>query len=236
MDRVAVIVMARAVAEYIPLMFRGMERWTREPRRVFVLANDCPDSEGAAFRAAWEPSWNALTRVQYLTTGVPLFPRVATAERAAHLARVRNHAIEWALGFEWEWGLIFDTQKHLPKAGLAKLLARNVDIVAPLSLYPRVGFYDVWCTHHLDGSRFKHNDWTGPELEEVASVGGTVLVKRAVFDAGCRYGGTDGTDCDSVPFCGQARERGFKVYLDRSVISTCCLDVGAYRALVEAEA
>lgn len=215
MTRYCVLAALRNVRAFVPTYRRTIEQFEQPPSRVILLENDSRDGTAAALHA-WSPGptwWSE-------ATGQPYFPRLATADRAAHLAAVRNKVIVHALAYDdWEYALFLDAQKYLPARGPTLLLEAGGDIVAPHVAVPGGPFYDTWCFRHLDGRPFEEiadgrpHFATGGGLTEVQSVGGVYMVRRAVLEAGVRLAGTDGHGCDSVPFCAQARALGFRVWV-----------------------
>jgi len=222
--RVCIIAALRSVAPYIPLYRRAIQAMSIQPTRIVILEND--SREGTAAQLA---RWPELTWWSQ-RFGIPHFPKVATAARAAHLARVRNIAIEHALAYDdWDVALMLDAQKYASPKLVASLLSVDGDIVAPLVSIPGGIFFDTWCFRHLDGAPFNEHDDGRPHWVndagapfQAGAVGGVYLVRRRVFEAGVRLAGTDGRDCDSVPFCAQARAQGFTVWVDPRVMAIHC--------------
>jgi len=225
--RVAIVSALRNVARFVPFYRASIEAFTVQPSRIVLYENDSRD--GTASRLQ---QWPGVTWFS-LRTHVPHYPKVATAERAAHLAYVRNMAIEHALAYDdWDAALMLDAQKYASPVLLESLLTvleKSADIVAPLVCIPGGIFYDTWCFRHLNGKPFREIEDGRPHgvLDpgtpfQVGAVGGVYLVHRRVFEAGLRLAGTNGEACDSVPLCTHARARGFTVWVDPRVQALHC--------------
>lgn len=104
-----------------------------------------------------------------------------------------------------------------PPELLARLLAREVDIVAPM-IYLGGVFYDTWGFRDTNGRRWTnttpfHPDYKPFSLMEMGSVGSCVLFRREVLDAGIRFKGTYENGL-LVGMCNDARVKGFRVFAD----------------------
>lgn len=225
--------MMRDVAPYVPLFFDAIDQWTVQPSRVFVLENDSSDDTWDALIEA-QSKRDGVVVCEQIRTGVSLFPREATAARSAHLAAVRNLLIEFALSRDstWTHALFLDAQKWLDEDGLERLVAANRPIIAPAVRLQTGTFYDTWCFRDVNNQPFVPSS-TGRGVTGAGAVGGVMLVDRRVLDAGHRYEGTDGSSCDSVPFCASATADGFDVAIDWDVQSVACRDAPEYRRFVD---
>jgi hypothetical protein len=141
-------------------------------------------------------------------------------DRVRKWAELGNLALEGALRTDCTHVLWCESDLTLPHDLVEQLVARDVDIVAP-AIFLGGMFYDTWGFRGLDGSRFTntppyHAQWHPHALVELSSVGSTVLFRREVFDAGIRFRGTypDGL---LAGVCGDAREAGFRVWMDSRV-------------------
>lgn len=215
MSGYCVITAMRDAGEFVAPYRRMVENFGAAPTAVVIGENDSADDTLERLRA-----WPGI-RLLSFRTGVPRFPRTATAARSAHLAMVRNRVVEEALRLPWRWALMQDLQKWSPPDLPARLMALDLDVVAPA--VRRVGgfFYDTWCFRDLDGTVLQRV-LPGSGVREVSAVGGVYLVRREVFAAGCRLAGGGAETCDSVPFCRAARERGYRVWLDGSLSALHC--------------
>jgi hypothetical protein len=131
-----------------------------------------------------------------------------------------NAAIEQLADRPYDFLFWCESDLCLPQDLLSWLLADDVDVVAP-GIFLGGMFYDTWGFRALDGTRFAneppyHKSFAPHALVELASVGSAVLFKRAVIDAGVRFRGTyeDGL---LVGFCNDARDNGFRVWMDSRV-------------------
>lgn len=234
MARVCVIAAVRNVARFMPYYRETIEAFTVQPARIVIYENDSRDGTVSYLQRWPEVTWFA----QRLHT--PHFPKLATAHRSAHLAKVRNMAIEHALAYDdWDTALMLDAQKYTSPQCVETLLTVDGDIVAPLVSIPGGLYYDTWCARHLDGRPFTELKDGRPhglldlgQPFQCAAVGGVYLVRRRWFEAGCRLAGTDGRDCDSVPLCAQVRARGGTVWTDPRTMAIHCPTPEQYRLYV----
>lgn len=197
----------------MPAFKEMVEKFDLAPTRIVLGVNDSTDD-------TWDQvsKWNhPVGDAFYFETGVSYPNRVESGNRAAHLAAVRNRVIDRALGYaDWDYALMLDAAKMTAPEIPRLLIEDGGDIVAPLSWhwkYPTI-FYDTWCFRDIHGNRLENRLRFPKEPRvEVTAVGGVYIVKRSIFERGCRLAGTDGTACDSVPLCEQARSAGFHVYV-----------------------
>lgn len=225
-ERLCVISAARDVVGHVSDYRKMVEAFVPRPTRVVICENDSSDGTREALQK-WRSDYVKVIHVQ---TGMPLLPREATARRAAHLAYVRNVAIEEALQWtDWDVALMQDVQKYASPDLPAALIADGGDIVAPMIWADpeRRWFYDVWCFRDCSGrsfdSRHPLESSRGERRVAVNAVGGVYLVRRQVFETGCRLAGTDGTECDSVPFCMAAKTKGFGVWVRQDLSAFSCI-------------
>lgn len=224
--RLCVISAARDVVEHLPGYKKMVESFRPPPTRVVICENDSSDGTREALEN-WRLDYVTVIHVE---TGMPLLPREATARRATHLAYVRNLAIDKALeSRDWDVALMQDVQKYTTPELPESLIADRGDIVAPMIWTDpdRRWFYDTWCFRDCNDRRFDSKQplesARGKRRIPVTSVGGVYLVRREVFEAGCRLAGTDGTECDSVPFCRAAKAKGFGVWVRQDLSAFSCI-------------
>lgn len=210
--RYCVITAMRNCAPLLPAYVRMIEGFDPQPVRIVIGVNDCNDDTRQILERWGHPALELF----HFETGQAAHARKADAERSAHLARVRNRVIEEALrSVDWDFALMQDAAKIGSPDMPRRLIADGGDIVAPYSVYwEEPGrFYDTWCFRDLKGKKFFARARPVEARMELISVGGVYMVKRRVFEAGCRLAGTDGRHCDSVPLCVQARQKGFRVFM-----------------------
>jgi GT2 family glycosyltransferase len=94
---------------------------------------------------------------------------------------------------------------------LGRLVAHDVDVVAPL-VWENDFFYDTWAfmKDGLSWPKFGRDKQLGDQLILMDSIGGTMLSKAAVLEAGVRY--TE--DAVDRGYSVRAREHGFALWCD----------------------
>jgi len=135
----------------------------------------------------------------------------------------RNAACSIAVAKKADWLLFIDDDMLVPKDLLAKLLAHNVPIVAPI-FFRSGGNHDplVFKTGP-DGLPVSiHNYPVDSLFEAPAGVGtGVMLIKREVLEAvgepWFTWPDNEAKGMD-LEFCRCAREKGFKSYCDSSIL------------------
>ena len=132
-------------------------------------------------------------------------------------AALGNATIEQLQGRDWDYLLWCESDLCLPPDLMQLLLRSGQDIVAPAVFLGGL-FYDTWGFRALDGSHFTNEPPHHPQfhplgLTELASVGSTVLFRRAVFDAGIRFR-PEYPNGLLAGVCSDARARGFQVWCD----------------------
>ena len=221
--RLCVITALRNCAPLVPIFTRMVDSFELRPSRIVIGVNDSTDETEILLREWAHPALDLFA----FSAGAPEYPRVASDDpdaqnescklRSAHLAALRNRVIDRALIHQdWDVALMQDAGKLTSPDLPGKLAEDEADIVAPLSWYCRMParFYDIWCYRDIVGNPFPFwlpAEILGTQRLVVSAVGGVYTVKRRVFEDGCRLAGTNGDHCDSVPFCDQARTRGYSI-------------------------
>ncbi|MEQ1831117.1 MAG: class I SAM-dependent methyltransferase [Pirellula sp.] len=211
--RYCILTGLRNASPLLPAFRDMVDRFIPSPTRVILGVNDSTDATLEMVQNWPHPNLDVFT----FDTGSPYPPRTATRERTAHLALVRNRIIERALQYsDWDFALMLDASKLMGSECPKVLMDDGGDIVAPLSWHWKHpnSFWDTWCFRDIEGRPFR-NQLLVPAAAriEVQAVGGVYMVKRSVLEQGCRLAETDGSGCDSVPFCEQARSKGFRVFI-----------------------
>jgi hypothetical protein len=228
---VCVITAMRNCAQLVPTYRQMIEAFDPLPRRVVIGLNDSTD-ETSTLLAAWQREAPDVLKVDVITftTNRPLFPRERTVARAAHLAEIRNRAIDHALRtHDWTHALMHDVTKRSPPDLPGQLLTSCADIVAPFVLRrsaDKVHFYDTWCFRDEGGSEYAP-DWpyvfqlddSGPAEIPAMAVGGVYMVRRPIFETGLRLGTLGARCCDSVRLCVDALAAGYQVGVRRDLVS-----------------
>ena len=189
----------------------GLE-WPARDLRVIVCEGDSAD-DTAARLYAWAAQDDRVHVVQ-CHIGKPHYPSVVDAERFAVLAQVFNTALD-AVDLLWTDYVLF-LPADIRYAGdlLRRLVAHQVDIVAPFVFRDGV-FYDVWAFSlaGVDLPAFRRPETTklyGSEPLSMTTVGGTVLIAADVLRAGVRYALSN----VDRGLCEAAAARGFRIWSD----------------------
>lgn len=153
-------------------------------------------------------------------TGREKFPQDTSPARLAHLAEVFNAGLD-AVDTDWSdyvvfmpSDIVFDTRV------ISKLLARNVDYIAPFYWINegKIRFYDLW-GFSQGGIGFPpwgkqyYLDKYGDELQEMDTVGGLVMLNAELIANGARYGQTNADH----GLCRAAQQLGATIYADPTV-------------------
>lgn len=189
--------------------------WPQERLRVLICEGDSQD-DTAALLHAWAAE-DSRVMVVHCTTGMPHYPSVVDAQRFALLARVFNTALA-AVDLDWSDCVLFlPVDIRYDPDMLARLVQHNVDLIAPL-VFQDGAFYDIWAFSRggRDFAAFSMSDTErlcGRELLRMDTIGGTVLLRAAVLQAGIRYTATEVDRGLSKA----ARAQGFSVWCDPTV-------------------
>jgi glycosyltransferase involved in cell wall biosynthesis len=147
-------------------------------------------------------------------TGKPKHGSYVDAERFQVLAQVFNAALD-AVDLEWsDYVLFLPSDIHYQPDLLSRLLAHNVDMVAPMVWQDNL-YYDTWASRK-DGRNWINftRQWAaanlGNELIEMETIGGTVLIGANVLKSGCRYT----PDEVDQGLSKMAREKGVRLWID----------------------
>lgn len=234
----------RNAEPWLPLFRRQLALWMLQPVAIIAGVNS---PEDGTEKWLWE--WAAhdkRVRPLHFTPDPPLtekaLARAPSYERFAYFAGVWNRVIEAALEVDsWDFAYLTSVQKFTPPEVVGSLVETiqalpGAGVLAPILMFAEgpLTFYETFCTFSLAGVMFRPEErpgWQPPE--EVAAVGGTHLVARAVFEAGARQAGTDGTEGETVPFCRMARKLGYTVWFDRRQITWSCWNLRTMTKLVE---
>ena len=189
----------------------------RDCVRVLCVEGDSTDGTREAL-AEWARQDR---RVCVLTanTGGPLFGSVVDAQRFRQMAQVCNAGLA-AVDRSWsDYVLMLPSDIVYGPEMLGRLLAHAADLVSPL-VFIHGRFYDVWAfTRKGKGlPAFRPDEiekvfgLTGgaDDLVEMDTVGGTLLMRKAVVQAGVKYREEDA----DRGLCIMARARGFRVWAD----------------------
>lgn len=182
-------------------------------RRIFVEGDSVDDT----WRKLMTWATNDIsTKFVKCDTGAPHYGSVVDPERFRTLATVFNAALD-AVDLEWsDYVLFLPCDIHYKPDLLQRLIAHDVDVVAPL-VWSEGVFYDTWAVGK-DGQYFhkftpeEAKQMFGEGLTEMDTVGGVVLIKASVLRSGCRY---TSTEVDRG-LCNMAKSKGFRVWLDSS--------------------
>lgn len=129
------------------------------------------------------------------------------------IAGNRNRAVE---GMDGDWIWFIDDDHSFPPSILLRLLARDVDIVAPICLRRVQPFLPVACVDDLclDVTRYGKD-----ELVEVQHTGSSgMLIRRAVLEEiEAPWFELGNGVSEDVDFCRKARAAGFSIHVDMAV-------------------
>jgi hypothetical protein len=235
-DRVTVVAPFRECAGRVgPFRARldALEH-VRDRLRVVCVEGDSRD-ETRALLCEWAAE-DSRVCVLACDTGAPLYGSVVSEARFAQLAHVFNTGLA-AVDRQWsEYVMMLPSDIVYGPELLGNLLAHDVDVVAPL-VFMNGRFYDVWAfsrdgrplpsfTCSETGKIFDTEDTEGAEgteiflegtapsrkgtLVEMETVGGTLLMKAALLQAGVRYRAED----VDRGLCVLARALGYRVWAD----------------------
>lgn len=134
----------------------------------------------------------------------------------------RNGLVRLALSQGAEWVLFVDDDHILPQNALERLMAHRVPVVGALFVTKK--------PPHIPTAKYRHanDDWRGITVDEIVAGGlravdgigmGCTLIQREVLEAvgDPWFQGNQlraGQLGEDLWFCGQARDKGFPVYVD----------------------
>lgn len=176
------------------------------PGTVAIIAGDL-----ARYTAFWLHAFNVMYA---LPEGTAIMPTIGS-----DISESRNQAIR-ALQGEWVW--FIDDDHTFPHEIVMKLLARDVDIVAPLVLRRQSPFWPVATVdgNYLDVSRYRPGDLV--EAQFTGSSG--MLIRKKVLDAieppwfpAPDYDEQGRRRSEDVNFCLKAAEAGFSIHVDTGI-------------------
>lgn len=180
--------------------------------RVICVEGDSVDDTRDQLRA-WAQS-SRRVKLVVCDTGKPKYPSIVHPERFAVLATVFNAGLD-AVDQEWsDYVLFIPSDTLFAPDVLTRLLAHEVDLVAPMFWYGAF-FYDTWGMRYK-GWQFTNftRQWGASNLPvgllEMDTIGGMILMRVDVLGAGCRY---TLTEVDRG-LCKAAQAAGFACWLD----------------------
>lgn len=163
--------------------------------------------------------------LEKVNKGTPQYPKNRDPKRTIILGELRNRLIEIILSKQDITEVLMIDASYGWKADIiTSLRETNADIAAPLNVYcmgpnQKYIFYDTWA-YRKNGKEFRSNY---PYAEGMAfdrpididCVGGGYLIRRAILDAGIRYGGSN--DTEHFALCKSARDIGFSIKINPKV-------------------
>lgn len=155
--------------------------------------------------------------------------------------QVRNLIANWTMGHGYDYLFSVDSDISFPPDTLAKLLAHDKDIVSGIYIQRIPGTHTIEIMRKNEWGGVTHVDWNtikGQGLVPIDGCGfGCVLVKTEVFRAipyphFLYHSAIDhrNTLSEDVHFCNQARERGFTLWADTSIL---CDHTGSWTFTVD---
>jgi len=190
--------------------------WPEDALRIVCVEGDSVDDTLAQL-SAWAQADKRVT-VLRCDTGRPRYGSVVSVERFAVLAEVFNTGLDYVARAGWADYFQFmpSDVKYEPDL-LRRVIAHGKDVIAPMFWGPGgAQFYDIWGFTRLDGLDFPplsaaaYRDLLGIEPVAMQTVGGAILLRRAVWAAGARY---TPEEVDRG-LCKLARGAGFSVWCD----------------------
>jgi FkbM family methyltransferase len=136
--------------------------------------------------------------------------------------QIRNLIADWAVKYDYLWAI--DSDMSFPPDTLKRLLAHDKDVVSGLYIQRKPGQHILEL--YRNGRNIPYNDIKGLGLIEVDGCGfGCVLIKsevlravgypQFVYKSAINHANTVSED---TYFCLKAKERGYKVWADTSIL------------------
>ena len=155
--------------------------------------------------------------------------------------QVRNLIAHWIVQFNYDYLFAVDSDIAFAPDTLVKMLNHNVDIVSGIYIQRIPGTHTIEVMRKNEHGGVTHVNWNdikGQGLVEIHGCGfGCVLVKGEVirsipYPHFLYHSALDhkNTLSEDVHFCNQARDRGFKLWADTSII---CDHIGSWTFKVE---
>lgn len=143
--------------------------------------------------------------------GRPHYPSIVNPERFYVLATTFNAGIQVILQDDWaEYMQMLPVDVLFGPELIANLLNWERDVIAPMFWHQGGFFYDTWGFQWPPYTRDALCSIIEPEPVAKTTVGGAILARRRVLDAGVHYT----TEAVDRGFCYMAREKGFDVWAD----------------------
>lgn len=187
--------------------------------RIIVIEGDSTDDTLAQL-LAWQDRDERLT-VCKCDVHRPKFGSIVNPERFKILAQVFNTGMDEAASQNWADYVLFIPSDVLYERDLInRLLGHQKDMIAPMfwtsDNHPNGGrFYDIW-GFRRGGQHFPPYGWAWfkanlpREPVEMETIGGVILMRIEVLEAGCRYT----PDHVDHGLCKAAQAAGFTVWCD----------------------
>lgn len=147
----------------------------------------------------------------------PVYGSIVHPQRFRQMARVLNTLLDAVDLSACDYVLVLPVDIAFEPDMLMRLMSHQVDIVAPL-VFQNDRFYDTWAfsTYGENLRAFtkqelqSHLQTKEVGLWEMDTVGGTVLMTKAVLADGVRYSERD----VDRGLCAMARARGYRIFAD----------------------
>ncbi len=202
----------RDAGQILPAYRERIKRlvWPPHQLRIIAVEGDSNDDTWDQLQA-WAAQDERVT-LGKCDLGKPHYGSIVHPERFQVLATVFNAALN-LVDLEWSDYVLFlpGDIEYQPEL-LGQLVSEQLDVLAPFS-YQSGYFYDIWgftrdkrmFEKFTELDAFLHY---GDRPIAMDTVGGTVLLSKAVLAAGCRY------TVEEVDrgLCRQARLLGFEIY------------------------
>ena len=222
---VTIVTPVRERANALPGYFHRIEKiraaYGENSLRLVVVEGDSMDATRSVVADWVAGRWWA--ELSLCDTGLPLFGSVVDPVRFRGLATVFNHGLQRVHGDWTDYAMLLPVDVSVTPDDFCRLVQRAVslalNVVSPF-VFQGLAFYDIWAFVGLDGVPFwgfppsMTGALYGQQPVQMSSVGGAMLFSKAVLRAGVRY---DLGDVDRG-FCRAAREKGFSVWADPTVM------------------
>jgi FkbM family methyltransferase len=203
-----------SILEYETNIYKNLKN-TQQQKKILIAIPTAKYIESITFKSIYD-----LTIPDGYTVDFQFF-------YGYRIDQIRNLIAKWAIGYDYLFSV--DSDIELPKDSLVKMLAHDVDAVSGVYIQrkPNEEIVEIYRDNKVGGmSNIPWGELKGKGLTEVAACGfGCVLVKSQVF-AAIGYPQFEyhvaldhnNTVSEDVDFCRKARDKGFRIWADPSIV------------------